>query len=778
MKRILWSLLILLTLAVAGCGYSSSISGKDGGSGSVSGYVNYTIPIDGDTGIGTFSSVTVVFNQPMKVLDVTSDSAYSVICDGETKQLQTPVYDAVNQAVKLETSTAGGWGQSNVCTVTLKGAALRDVTDKQMGENYSFTFSTASDTLGTIAAIDLSASKLTLETDGSDSIDFTVYAKNASNSAAAGATITVESTAGFLSTGTVTTGANGQATFTLGVGSEKANGQIGLTLTGGEIVKTQTIMLAGTTLALSSSKLATTPGDTTPIELTATLRDAAAQPISGAPIAFSSALENTFTPLNGYTFTEGSTGKTDSAGLFKVKYRGTNAGIDTVTVASSGATASTKLTSNEVSQAYFGFKSPADQSVVEVNTPVPLTVEWINADGSKAANKVLTFSVNKGYFGDRVIPDPPNLPPTMNSLTTATTNAAGVATLAVTDFNAYYTGVTAGPATISVSDSSGIETATLTLQVHAKTPTMIDVQVTPGVIPVSTPTTSATATVKATVRDAKNQAVAGKVVVFTIISGPGAGEFINPVTAITNDSGIATSTFTSGGGASAEKGVVLQATVQGVAPAQTKMTIAQKAATVAIGTTNKLESMPPTSYKQPFTVLVTNSSGAAVAGAPVTLSLVPKRFYTGGWLSNEFGILTLTTTGLYATEDANRNYILDIGEDCAPQLDMERKPTGKYWQDGTTDLEATIKDSLAECTGNQKLDPGAVASIDPTVTTGQNGMATFYVYYPKSSGNWVDVEITATTDVTGTNASAKIETHLAVLVNDIPYLSSPFGVER
>lgn len=609
---------------------------------------------------------------------------------------------------------------------------------------------TGGGTTSPIAALDLSATKLTLDTNGTDSITFTVFAKTAKNAAASAATIAVESTGGILTTNSLTTDTDGQATFNLLVGTEKANRQIVVTLKAGSIVKTQTITIRGTTLVLTASKFVTTPSDPAPIELTATLRDAGNIPISGATINFSSVLGNTFIAAQGYAFTTG----TDNAGVFKARYSGAITGDDTVTVASSGATASVNLTNNAASLAFFGFTAPADQSIVNVSTTQPLTVVWLDADGNPVIGEELTFSAGKGYFG--VVG---------TTSTTATTDGSGSATVL------YSTGATAGPVQITAADSTNTQTATLTLQVHATTPASIDLQVNPGVLPVSTATTTATATLKATVRDANHQAVAGKVVGFSILQGPGGGEFISPVTAITDNGGLATSTFTSGSLASAQNGVEILATVQGGISDNAFMTIAQKAATVSIGTTNKLETVESTGYKQPFIVLVTNSSGGAVAGATVTLSLAPIRFYLG------VGGESITYTGgVYVAEDTNRNYILDVGEDCAIELDLfTRIATGNYWQSGSSDVPATIIIPPAICTGNGLLDPGAVASVDPTVTTGVDGMATFYVYYPKSSGNWVDVEITASTDVTGTNASAKIETNLNVIKDDKPYLSSPFG---
>lgn len=759
MRKILWGLLILLSLVVSGCGAGGKINGVDDGDGTGdgsggAGFVNYTVPNDGATGIGRYADLFIVFNQAMNPLTVT-DAAFSVVCGNETKNIDVS-YDAANMAAKFVWPIGGGWGENNTCTVTARGGSLRTSANNLMGDDYVFTFSTSSGSA--IAALNLSASKLTLDTNGTDKIDFTVYAKDANSAAASNATISVASTGGFLSANSVTTDATGQATFALGVGDEKDNRQISVTLTAGTVVKAQTITISGTTLSLLASETVTTPNDATPIELTATLRDAAGQPISDATISFTSVSNNTFTPSSGYVFTSGSTGKTDSAGLFKVKYTGTNTGVDTVAVASAGATGNVSLTSNSVSMAFFGFTVPANPvTQLNVNTLQNLTVKWLAADGAPKVGEVLTFYTTKGYFGNAD-----------TTMTTATTDASGLATLT----GIFNTGGIAGPGIIEVYDVNFAQKATLTLDIRATTPASINLQVSPGVIPVSTINTTSTATLKATVRDANNQAVAGKVVGFSIFAGPGAGEFLSPVTAITDSGGIATSTFTSGSQSSAQDGVEVRATVAGItAPATAKMTIAQSAAIITIGTTNKLGKIGDTGYVQEFTVLVTDSSGGAVEGAIVSLSLVPLRFYTGA---------PQTHTGVFLSEDKNRNYILDTDEVCPQELNPLnlKEATGRYWQSGTADNFSIIvaPDVDPACTSNGRLDPGAVASIDSRVTTGIDGMGIFKVYYPKSFGSWVDVEITATSDVSGTNANAKIEYFLNVVEGDLPYLSSPFGL--
>ncbi len=105
-------------------------------------------------------------------------------------------------------------------------------------------------------------------------------------------------------------------------------------------------------------------------------------------------------------------------------------------------------------------------------------------------------------------------------------------------------------------------------------------------------------------------------------------------------------------------------------------------------------------------------------------------------------------TGIYPNEDRNRNGILDDGED--------------------------------DVFPNGRLDPGNVASIPAEVVTDEYGLASFKAIYAKSYGVWVDIELTAATIVSGSEARTQIEDALPWLADEKgfpvePVINSPFG---
>lgn len=616
----------------------------------------------------------------------------------------------------------------------------------------------------TVSFLDITATKLVLQTNGTDELTFTVAAKDQNRVAVVGESILVSSTGGALTASSLTTDENGVATVTLRVDTEKDNRKITVTFSAGGLIKTQAVDITGTTLTLTASKLTTTSTDTSPIEFIATFKDAGSQPIVGASISFASTLGNTFTASPGYVFTSG-VGTTDGAGSFKAIYHGTNTGADTVTATAkvaaiaNGATASTGVTVEAVSLAAFGFTSPADNTIVNVGGSQVLTVQYLDALGAPVAD-TLTFAAGKGDFG--------GLPP-VSSIQVAT-DAFGVATVT------YNAGSTAGPATITVIDNAtGLRSDSLLLDVRATTPASILLQASPSVVPVNVGGVAATSTLTATVRDANNQAVAGKVVTFNIQSGPGGGEFVSPVTAVTDAGGNATTTFTSGTAVSTQTGVVIQAAVDALT-ATTNVVIGQKAATITIGASNKIRDVTvdgvQVAYALPFSVTVVDANGNPIQGAVVSLGVFPVRFYTGTG-----GTVGQERDGVYINEDIlTRNGILEPGEDGAIELNpltMAPYNPVTYWNSGSEGTTAIIGTTQI---GNGRLDPGGVATIPTTVTTGALGIAGFEVTYPKSYGGWIDVEITASTQVTGSTSAAKLEAALAVRSGDTPFPFSPFGI--
>jgi len=387
-------------------------------------------------------------------------------------------------------------------------------------------------------------------------------------------------------------------------------------------------------------------------------------------------------------------------------------------------------------------------------------VTWTNAAGNPVSAQPLTFTTTGGHF-DNVIG---------KTTTFANTDSAGQATVTYTASN------TATPADITVK-STGSESDSLHLLVASINPARLSLQASPSVLAPSVGGVNSSSTIRATVRDSNNQLVSGETVVFSLLAGPGGGEAITPGTGITGADGVASVTFTSGSAISAKDGVRIRATLQSNTAiyADTTLTIGSEATSIVLGSTNKISAVSvdglPIGYALPFSILVVDINGNPIANATVNLGVYPLYFYTG--LSSG---PTAGWTGKYKNEDQNRNGILDPGEDGAKgwlnPLAAITDPTDKIWYGGSEGQPADTFSGVP----NGRIDPGGVATIPNTVITDADGLAAFEIKYAKSFGNWVSVEITASTQVSGDLSTAKLEVPLAVMQNDAPYPNSPFGL--
>ena len=591
-----------------------------------------------------------------------------------------------------------------------------------------------------VASIEMTATKYSVTTTGTDESTVTVYAKDASGAAMTAANINISTSKGLISAPIVTTDATGKGTFTFTAGSEKTNQVAAITASSGGANKSLPISITGTTLTLTASKTSTQQADPTPIVLTGLVRDAGGSAVVGASLTLTSFLGNSFTAVSGSGTTLTLT--SDATGSISATYNGNILGDDIVTLAGMGVQ---KTQNIRISNSLFAFEALLPDNVVAIGASRTLTVNWINADGSAHVGGVVNFTNSSS-----------------GSLTLPTVvDGTGKATVLFT------AGLTASPDVVTARSADLTLSAQVTLDVRATTAARIDVQVTPSTIAPSVGALTSTATVTATVRDGTNNAVAGKIVNFRLLSGPGGGEYVSPGSAVTNAGGEATTTFYGGSSTSGQDGVVIEATVDGKTNTTT-LTIGQVAAQISIGTTNKISKKTvgglEVGYELPFSVTVIDSNSNAVPGATVYLGLYPVRFYTG--------TVALGKTGKFANEDLNRNSFLDTGEDGA----VGEYPVGgplAVWDNGSEGQAATLNSSTP---GNGNLDPTAVASIPLFITTDATGMGAFKVTYAKSYGNWVDVEITASTQIVGgSGSSASLVSPLKVMDGDIPYPDSPFG---
>lgn len=262
-------------------------------------------------------------------------------------------------------------------------------------------------------------------------------------------------------------------------------------------------------------------------------------------------------------------------------------------------------------------------------------------------------------------------------------------------------------------------------------------------------------TITAQVFDAIGNPVKGKKINFNLEDATG-GFLSNPFS-VTNESGETTITYTSAATISGVNQIKITATVEGTALQRTvTLTVSRQTVFIRFATGNQIEVIDLTSYSKPYRVWLTDPSGNPVAGVTVTLRITPisygKGYYNPPGTTIKDGTLwEQVTAAICANEDKDNNGILNI----PPDVDENN---------------------------NNRLEPGNVASVVSTVTTDSDGSALFGVKYGKNYANWVTVQLGASATVAGSEAVESTVFTLPIVVGDIsnkdvppPGNPSPFG---
>lgn len=241
-----------------------------------------------------------------------------------------------------------------------------------------------------------------------------------------------------------------------------------------------------------------------------------------------------------------------------------------------------------------------------------------------------------------------------------------------------------------------------------------------------------------------NYPVANVPVVLQIQNATGGGETISQSYGFTDVYGFFETKFNSGVTSTGQVGVRIVATVAGTAvTGSATVEIGGTPGSVAIGTPREIveddENLSINTYV--MSALVADGTGAAVAGANVTLHVWPTEYYTGFWVKSinpvtgddEYGTFI---TGTWQNEDVDEDGILDPGEDV--NQDGELNPAASY-----------------------------AGTIPATVTTDSKGAAPFNYVYLKDAAPWVNVRATGATKVFGTEAATTMNFVPTVLKREV-----------
>ncbi len=562
--------------------------------------------------------------------------------------------------------------------------------------------------------ISLRTSRVTVQSDSSDSATITATVLDGNKAVMEGVTVTFSTNGGQISDSSVDTDENGQAQILFLCGDDKTNQTATITAqVEGLDVVTIPIPIIGTTITFDSGDTTSIAIGESPEILTVWAEDAGGSPIRDASVTLSA------TPA-GIVSLSKDAGATDNYGKFEVFITGNQAGDVTVKVEALGTTATQTYTVDSpgaIFEIVIPEKNPCnlftDQDLtITVNSPKGDHVQFATSvgllsDDDESDQSVVTAKVSSG-----------------TASAVLSSSQAGIATVQVFD----------------VVDGEIISSITDSLTVAISTPWSgegrISLQPSETVIAPSTGDISNSITLFATVKNLSDDIVSDVPVVFSIEDPTTGGEYIFPVIAYTNEYGVATSRFTSGSLASDANGITVRAAVVGteIEDDSVKIIIGGKAGSVTIGHSTKISANETdTYYILPMSVLVADSNGAFVSGATVSLNLWPSRYHVGYWDRDEW-VVVYTSYG-NNNEDTNRNLELDTGEDL------------------NDDGELTPPNSAA-------------GTLPPTVTTDEYGVGNFNLVYLKNSAVWIEDEIIASTIVLGTETIATLTFTLPYMVGE------------
>lgn len=597
--------------------------------------------------------------------------------------------------------------------------------------------SSSSGTTAKVAAISVTTSLPQIPSNGSADATITAFVRDANNQFLSGVPVVFSTTSGGFTAPTAVTDANGQASATLGPAGDPTNRTITVTATAGTQSATVAIGVVGTTVSLSGPA-SLIQGNTG--TYTVALTDSAGAAIANQAVVVASSAGNTVSTVNA----------TDTSGHTTFTLTGTVAGSDTLTATVLGQTAQVTVS---VSNQNFAFSAPAANALIALGaTPTTVTLGWATA-GVPQAGKTITFSTTRGTFNG-----------VANATTaTAVTDGTGTATVTIA-------ATTGGPAIITAS-ALGVS-AQLAVTFVATNPHTIDVQASPATV-----ATQGQSTITAIVRDPSNNLVQGQTVSFQLTDVTGGSLSVG--SAITDAQGRAQTVYTASSSPSATNGVTITASIPSapaVPAATATLTVGGQTVFLSLGTGEVIgENTDKTQFILPFVVQAQDAGGNAVNGVPITLNVHSVQYGKGGWVVFNSGWVQTGQPGgapyttqppgitVCANEDVNGNGILDAGEDF------------------NTDA---------------KLEPGNVAAVSPgtvttapttitngTSTTTVNGSAALTVTYPEDHALWVQVLLTASTTVSGTESSTTstfwlpiLSTYVTTTTTTPPGYISPYGI--
>jgi protocatechuate 3,4-dioxygenase beta subunit len=482
-----------------------------------------SIPADGATSSAITATLRDSNGNPMPIgTEVVFATTLGTFPGGEDPDGPGPLPFEVT----LPITNASGTILTSLISAVSPGSAT--VTATYGGLSQSVVVIMTETTIPVAESLSLSTTKTTVQTNGSDSATITALVLDENNAPVAGATVNFTSDGGQISAANVVTNASGQAIITFSSGPDKFNHTVTITASINALSASIPIVLYGTQLTLTPAtaqlSVGGPPFDTQQIIVKAI--DAGGIPIYNASIAIAfnpGASDATLTPAAG-DYTTNYAGEIsllltagDDAGTATVSADGLNTSAEGTYVLGDPVDIF-RITAPSTSP----YSAPADGSEVNVT---------VHAGGLLAGQWIVLTTSFGTWTGSPTNTVYRQLSAANDDITVPiSSNLAGTATIQAYSFD--------DPTIMDFAQISFYNPASKACNI------VIDASQT-NILP-STGTTEYSLVVKAKVYDCFGSPVGGAIVDFYLTNTTGGGEYLTPVSAITNSAGIAESTFTSG----------------------------------------------------------------------------------------------------------------------------------------------------------------------------------------------------------------------------------------
>jgi len=349
----------------------------------------------------------------------------------------------------------------------------------------------------------------------------------------------------------------------------------------------------------------------------------------------------------------------------------------------------------------------------------------VSAGASTAVTFKLTDSAGSAIAGQAIAVTATGFTPASAQ---GTTNSAGEYVFNVT------APATAGSYTVSgssagASASYSIEVGSGTVPVQTGTIRAASIQANPATVKPNLSGTDSRAGIRVLVLGDNNAPLQNVRVRFDLPDPNGVGGTLSTGSNVvyTDANGVAQTTYVAGARTSPTDGVPVRACYSGsdfaagTCPSSVvgTLTVSQQALSVVVGFNNTIASgTNDLTYIKSYVVVVSDAAGNAVSNAQISASVFPTAYYKGRWgVSGDAWILAARSSAC-ANEDLNKNGVLDSGEDA---------------------------------NGNGRLDPRIPLTLTVlnSQVTDANGMGQLQIEYPKNFASWVDVDLTVSVLVSG-----------------------------